>query len=510
MTRGGPIVGRRRLLGAALGAPFILSSPLVALAFEKFPFSLGVASGCPRADGVVLWTRLAPTPLEGGGMPDVAVPVRWEIAADEAFRDVVSHGVATAIAAEAHSVHVEARGLAADRAYWYRFHAGEATSAVGRTRTAPAPVSETQSLRIAVASCQHFEHGYFVAYRHLAEAADLVLHLGDYIYERSWGHRLVRRHEAAVPTSLPEYRDRYALYKGDADLQRAHAAAPWIVTWDDHEVDNDYTNDRSPGMRGRQVFLRRRAAAYQAWWEHMPVPRSMAPQGASAQIYGQHRFGDLIDLFVLDDRQYRNDHACADGRGGDALFTDCAERLDPSRTMLGETQERWLGEALSRPGAAWTFIAQQTLMAEADRGGSPPRYWMDGWDGYPAARRRLLDGLGARPGGSAVVLGGDVHSFMVTDLKPTPADPAVVATEFVTSSITAEGPAPDRTAKLQERNPHIRYARSDARGYLLVELGRRSCVAHLEAVRDVANPDSGTHRLASFAVERGRPGAVPL
>jgi alkaline phosphatase D len=510
--RHGCALARRRFLigaGAVLGAPFIASRTFAAPAFAVDPFALGVASGCPRPDGVVLWTRLAPAPLDGGGMPDMRIEVAWEIATDPAFARVVARGTAPAIAAEAHSVHVEVMGLAPDRPYWYRFHAGDATSPVGRTRTASAPGAPSRAHRFAVASCQHYEHGHFAAYRHMAaEDLDLVLHLGDYIYERSWGQRRVRRHNAAVPTELAEYRDRYALYKSDPDLQAAHAAGPWVAIWDDHEVDNDYTNDRSPGMSDRELFLRRRAAAYQAWWEHMPVPRAMAPQGPSARIYAQYRFGHLIDLLLLDDRQYRAHHACSGGRGGSALFTDCGERLDPSRSMLGGAQERWLADALARPGARWTLIAQQTLMAEVNRGGEPPIYWMDGWDGYPAARQRLIERVEARPGASAIVLGGDVHTFMVNDLKREAACP-VVASEFVTSSITSEGPAPERVNQIRQVNPHVKYARGDRRGYLLLELIPGACVVHLESIEDVSDSAAAKQRLASFVVEAGRPGAVP-
>jgi alkaline phosphatase D len=511
-----PVLARRRFLigtGTALAAPFILRRAFAAPRFSADPFSLGVASGCPRPNGVVLWTRLAPAPLEGGGMLDAPVEAAWEVAADDRFAQIVARGSAIATGASAHSVHVEVDGLLPDRFYWYRFRAGDAVSPLGRTRTAPDNGPLQRPLRMAFASCQQYEHGYFAGYRHMAgEEIDLVVHLGDYIYERSWGQRRVRRHNAAVPTSLPEYRDRYALYKSDPDLQAAHAAFPWVAIWDDHEVDNDYTNDRSPGMPDQSFFLRRRADAYRAWYEHMPVPGSMAPSGAAARIYSRYRFGDLVDLLLLDDRQYRSHHACADGRGGNALYTDCAERLDPARTMLGAEQETWLLEALARADARWTLIAQQTLMAEANRGNDGHRtYWMDGWDGYPAARQRLLDAIAAPRSSDTIVLGGDVHCFMAADLKADFASrrASIVATEFVATSITSEGPRADSLQNVLDRNEHIKFARGDLRGYALLEATPAACRVHFETLDDTADRDTPKRRLASFAVEAGRPGVQP-
>ncbi len=494
--------------GVALVAPAVVraqSRP------SRDVFSLGVASGCPRPDRVVLWTRLAPAPLEGGGMGEVPVDVTWEVAEDERFARLAARGTIRATAAEAHSVHVEVGSLRPARPYWYRFHGGGQTSPVGRTRTAPADTAKAERLRLGVASCAQYEQGWFSAYRHMAnEPLDLVVHVGDYIYEMSWGHRHVRKHDAANPTTLQEYRDRYALYKSDPDLQAAHAACPWVVTWDDHEVDNDYTNDRSPLTSDRDFFLRRRAAAYRAWYEHMPVPPSMAPNGPAIRIYDSWRFGDLVDLFLLDDRQYRSHHACAQGKGGRSLFTDCAERLDPKRTMLGAEQEAWLRDGLSRARARWTLIAQQTLMAETDRaaaGASERVYWMDGWDGYPAARQRLLDAMAARRGANHVVLGGDVHMYAVADLRS--ASGPVIASEFVGTSITSQGPSAESVRTRLARNPDLKYLRGDKRGYVVVDITPSSCQAHFEVIDDVTDPATGKRRLASFAVAAGKPGAVP-
>jgi len=507
------LVHRRRLL---IGGTAILAAPALVRAQPRpsgNPFTLGVASGCPRPDRVVLWTRLAPAPLEGGGMGATPVDVTWEIAEDERFARIAQRGTFRATAAEAHAVHVEAGGLRPARPYWYRFHGAGQTSPVGRTRTAPADGAKPDRLRLGVASCAQYEQGWYSAYRHMAnDQLDLVVHLGDYIYEMSWGQRHVRKHGTANPTTLEEYRDRYALYKSDADLQAAHAACPWVVTWDDHEVENDYTNDRSPLTSDRGFFLRRRAAAYRAWYEHMPVPPSMAPNGPNARIYDSWRFGDLVDLFLLDDRQYRSHHACAEGRGGRSLFTDCAERLDPKRTMLGAEQESWLRDGLSRARGRWTVIAQQTLMAETDRAAANAAagersYWMDGWDGYPATRQRLLDAMAARRGANHVVLGGDVHMYAVADIRA--GNGPVIASEFVGTSITSVGPSAERLRTLAARNPHLKYLRGDKRGYAVIDVTPASCQAHFEVVDDVADPKTGKRRLASFAVAAGKPGAVP-
>ena len=360
-------LARAATLSAALFTPRLLAQPR----FTQNPFSLGVASGYPQPDGIVLWTRLAPDPLNGGGMPDAAVEVAWEIADSESFGKVLRKGVERATPELAHSVHAEISGLEPARAYWYRFHCGGAASAVGHFRTAPALNATHNRLRFALASCQQYEQGYFSAYRHMArEDLDLVIHVGDYIYEASWGSNLVRSHGRAEAISLTDYRDRYALYKSDADLQAAHAAFAWLVTWDDHEVSNDYANDRSQRLDPRSAFLQRRAAAYQAYYEHMPLPAWARPRGADARIYTQASFGQLARVFMLDDRQYRSHQVCArPGRGGSNVVRpeDCPDRLSPELTLLGKEQEGWLNVALKQSTARWNIIAQQTLMARQTR-----------------------------------------------------------------------------------------------------------------------------------------------
>ena len=477
-----------------------------------FPFTLGVASGYPSPHGVVLWTRLAPDPLvPGGGMDPTPVEVRWEIARDERFADIALRGTALALPEWAHSLHVDARGLAPDRWYWFRFHAAGVTSPVGRTRTAPAADASVAKLRIAVASCQHYEHGWYAAYRHmLDDSLDLIAQVGDYIYESSFGTNPVRSHEAGEPYSLDDYRARYACYRSDADLRAAHAHHPWVSVWDDHEVENDYANDRSQKDENRAEFLARRAAAYQAYYEHMPLPPVMAPSGPSMRIYTRLPLGKLAEIFLLDDRQYRTYQPCPEpGRGGGRMIENCSERLDPSATLLGIDQERWLASSLESSSARWNLLAQQTLMAQADALAGPgERFYSDGWDGYPAARKRLLGHIASRKIKNPVVLGGDVHSFWANDLAVDfdDAKSPTVASELITTSITSRPPPEERIQTAKAENPRIHFATGTRRGYLRLEITPARLLADLRAVDDVTDPRTSCTTLASFAVEDGRPG----
>ncbi len=481
-----------------------------------FPFTLGVASGYPRPDGMVLWTRLAPQPLvPGGGMPPETIPVHWEIATEPGFQTIVGSGTAYATPAWGHAVHVEPSGLAPDREYWYRFHAGEATSPVGRTRTAPAADAWPGRLRLGVGSCQHYEQGWFVAYRHVAaDDLDLFLHLGDYIYESSARGAGVRSHGAPEPHTLEDYRRHFALYKSDPDLQAAHASCPWLVVWDDHELENDYAGDRSQNDDEPAWFLQRRAAAYQAYYEHMPLPRAMVPFGPHLRLHTRVELGQLAAFHMLDNRQYRTPQPCPrPGRAGSNLIEHCAERLDPHATMLGARQEAWLAAGLDASKARWNLLGQQTLMAQADgKPGPGGQFFSDGWDGYPAARRRLLDYLAVRRPANPVVLGGDLHSFWVSDLKPDFDDPrsSVVASEFVTTSITSGPPPEARIQTAVSEGPHIQLATGARRGYLRLELTPERLTAELRGVTSVDQPDAGCETLAAFAVEDGRPGPRPV
>jgi alkaline phosphatase D len=464
-------------------------------------FPLGVASGCPRPTSVVLWTRVGR-----------AGPVAWTIAEDESMRRVVRNGSAPAEERWANSVHVDVEGLRPGRPYWYRFTASGEASPIGRTRTAPAPTDRLSALRFAFASCAQYEQGFYAAYRHMAdEELDAVLFVGDYIYEASWGRNLVRRHTGGRCTLLHEYRERYAQYKSDPDLQAAHAAHPWILTWDDHEVTDDYTADIGPQDPDPARFLQQRAAAYQAYWEHMPLSNAMRPDGSSMRLYDRYRFGDLAELTVIDDRQYRSHHACRATLTRGKPLENCAERLDPGRTMLGAAQEAWFADGMRRASARWNVLAQQTLMAELDRGpGERHVYWADGWDGYPLARQRLLDAVAASPVKDTLVMGGDVHSFWAADLKRdfAHAGAPTVATEFVGGSITSQGPPAERVHAQMAKNPHIRAALSEVNGYGLVALDARKALVSFRTLADVRDPKSAITTARRFAVEAGRPGAV--
>lgn len=516
-NRAMPLTRREFLLRAgsiaAIGAPprlYAAAQPH----YTSNPFTLGVASGYPHASGVSLWTRLAP-PAEDA-MPLASVEVAWEVAEDDRWSKIAARGTVNAMARWGHSVHVDVTNLQPARDYWYRFRVSDAVSTTGRTRTAPRADAMAPRLRLALASCQHFEHGYFTAYRHMArEDLDLVVHVGDYIYESNVSRQRVRvrEHGTEQPQTLAEYRNRYALYKSDPDLQAAHAAFPWIVTWDDHEVQNDYANDRSHDLAPREVFLARRAAAYQAYYEHMPLPAWARPQGPDMRLHNEVAYGSLAKFFVLDTRQYRSHQVCApEGRGGSTIVRaeDCPELTDAQRTMLGAQQEAWLDERLSLTRARWNVIVQQTLMARADRRIGPGAdYWTDGWDGYPRARERLLGSIAKQRVANAIVLGGDVHMSAVADLKPDFDDTSApaIATEFVCPSITSPGPSIKRVAAILQENPHIRYANGASRGYTTLELTASRCTARIRAIASVTERDSPMRDLATYAVENGKPGA---
>jgi len=504
------MIDRRRFLQALAAAGVSRALPGCATASRAGadPFALGVASGYPHPGGMVLWTRLMGDPAPAD------VPLRWEIAADEGMKRVVAAGTVAAEAAWAHSARVEVLGLEADRWYWYRFMARDAVSPVGRTRTAPRLDSDPGRLRFAFASCQQYEQGYYGAHRQIAaDAPDLVAFLGDYIYESSWGVNHVRHHDVPEPYDLEGYRARYAQYKSDPDLRAAHAACPWIVTWDDHEVDNDYADDRPEDGMPKEQFLARRAAAYRAYYEHMPLPARMQPKGPDMRLYTQLGWGQLGRFFLLDDRQYRWWQACVrHGRTGGSNTVDvehCRSLANPNRTLLGKTQERWLDGALSDSRSRWNILAQQTLMAQFDQKPGPGRRaWTDGWDGYPAARERLLRTLAGRRIANPVVIGGDVHIFEVADLKLDFDDPAslVVASEFVGTSVTSQSWPQERLDAYLPDNPHLKLVDSRYRGYVRAEVTPRAFKAELRAMEDVQSPYAACRTLASFVVEDGRPG----
>ncbi|SNT26921.1 alkaline phosphatase D [Noviherbaspirillum humi] len=507
---------------ASLTAASVSVPGLILARTLDYPFSLGVASGSPRADSIVLWTRILPDPLNAHPLDPLPVPVRWELAGDEAFRHIVAAGSTTALPELAHSVHVDVAGLQPDRWYWYRFMLGDAVSPTGRTRTAPAPQTAHDKLRLAIASCQHWEFGHYAAHRHIAAASpDVVLFLGDYIYE--WGayelaHPAAPRRRSHETLTLDDYRARYAQYKSDPNLQAAHLAAPWIITWDDHEVANDYANDRDE-MRSAD-FLARRAAAYQAFYEHMPIRLPRMGEGplrfAHLQIYDRYDWGRLARFHVLDDRQYRSYQACQrPNAGGSNIVTrSCGELADAARTLLGPQQERWLADSLASSQAQWNFVAQQTLMAQcthtAPDKDDEERLWNDGWDGYPAARQRLFESMRRHQPSNPVMLSGDVHTFYAAELRPDFNRPSgdgnpVIATEFCGTSVTSSSRPQARTERHLVDNPHIRYGRSDKRGYMLMDVSPARIEVRFQALDNVRRADSSQKTIASFVVEDGRP-----
>ena len=506
---------RRAHLGGGLAFVGFSSVPLGArpaaarVRFAAPPFSLGVASGDPTPDGVVLWTRIAPAPLEiGGGMAPEPIEVRWEIARDERMASIIHRGRTTAVPAWAHAVHVEVDGLDPDRWYWYRFRAGDSLSAVGRTRTLPRAGAEVDRLRFAFCSCQHFEQGLYTAHRHLAgESVDLVFFLGDYIYEGPGTPGRVREHLGAEIVTLDDYRRRYAQYKQDPDLQAAHAAFPWIVTPDDHEVENNYAAAISEQNDPPEAFLLRRAAAYRAYYEHMPLRRTSMPQGPWLPIYRKFSYGALASFFVLDERQYRSDQVC--GEGVRAL---CDAALDPGRSLLGADQALWLFEGLDRSRARWNVLPQQVMLARVDQTpGTDVRHSMDQWPGYEAERRRVLEYLHTRRPANPVVLTGDIHSHWVNDLTLDPADARspVVATELVGTSMSSGGdggPLSPRAKSILAENPFVKFHHT-RRGYVSCEMRAKSMRAAYRVVDYVTKPGAPLRTEATFIVEDGRPGA---
>jgi len=526
---------RRRLLKLALAAsvpgPWRSGHVQAQPRLKDDPFALGVASG-PAAAGIVLWTRVAGDltgqikRLSGLSIdsyldarrseltrdqPDFEL--RWELAEDDAFRTIVRRGTAAAPATLAHSAHVELNDLPAAREYYYRFMLGDSVSATGRTRTPDAPASDPARLRFALASCQHYEYGHFGAYSHMREDdPQLVLFVGDYIYEGGPREKRFRVHPFPSARTLFDYRLRHALYRLDADLQRMHAHCPWLVTWDDHEVSNDYAGDtgEDPAVDARA----RRLAAYQAYYEHLPLPvATLVERFAHVRMYRAQHFGQLAACLVLDDRQYRDPQACAPtGRGGSSVVDDaaCPQRRDPARTLLGREQMAWLAQEFAQSRARWNFIVQQTLFAPLNREAGGTRFWTDGWDGYPAERARVLAAVDRTKLANPVFLGGDVHANWVCDIKQDFDDPRapLVATEFCGTSITsASGWDAARTARVAALNAHVRFADSERRGYLIGDLTRESLQVRMRVIDDARLPRPAISTLARFEVAAGRPGA---
>lgn len=503
-----PSVDRRGFLALAAGATAVtltgtqllsaLTEQAAANPLDPSPFTLGVASGDPHHDSVVLWTRLAPEPLTPtGGMDEAPVEVLWEIARDEQFREGYQSGTVTALSEDGHSVHVEATELRPDAHHWYRFTAtvdgAEVTSRTGRTRTLPAPGHRPESLSFAFASCQAWVGGAYPAWRDLAEQdLDFVIHLGDYIYETQLG-------------TLEEFRRLHALYKTSPDLREAHARFPFVTTWDDHEVQNNYAADE-PGAAGDGTpFLVRRAHAYKAYFEHLPLRAASEPEGPDMLLYRRFGFGRLAEFSVLDTRQYRDDQAQGDGRKPVG-----EESLDPSRTMTGPEQERWLLEGLSASKAQWNVIPQQTIMARFDYDLGPDLVVnLDQWDGYPAARSRILDHLVAEQVSNPIVLSGDWHTAWVNDLLADFDDPGsdVIATEFVGTSISS-GAGWDMDVRMGlTANPHVRFYNGTYRGYVRCDVTAESWRSTYRVVLNARDAASQVFTMGVWEVADGTPGA---
>ena len=516
-------INRRHLLRAfgTLGASALLtvtgglfsrsvwSQPV----FTGNPFTLGVSSGDPAPDGFVIWTKLAPKPLErGAGMPMQPVEVDWAVAGDEGMKQVVQKGKAIAHPELGHSVHVEVAGLEPLRDYFYQFTVAGEKSRVGRSRTFPRAGAPLAQLRFGVAGCQRYEAGFYTAYRRIAEERfDFVYHYGDYIYE----YRTVQPGALPYPVvrvmpgepgecfTLEDYRHRYSLHQLDADLQAAHASAPFIMSFDDHEVANNWAGDVPDKPASREAFLLRRAAAFQTWYEHMPLRRAQIPSGPDIQGYRRLLVGDLLSVNVLDTRQYRSDQPCGDG-----IKANCAEALEPNRTMLGDKQERWLYDGFRTP-SRWNLLAQQVPIMRADRNPDLAIFApsMDKWDGAVAARDRLFAAVEQSKLPNLVVTDGDVHFNCAGELKKNFADEKSVTlgVEFVATSISSLGDGYDtnnRHKALMQQDPHIKFYNAQ-RGYVRYVVTPERWQTDFQVLDKVSVPDGRMTTRRRFVVESG-------
>jgi alkaline phosphatase D len=434
------------------------------------------------------------------------------------MRKIVQRGAVLAVPELGHSVHVEVDGLRPARWYWYQFKVGNEYSQIGRTRTAP-PVASTESLRFAFVSCQHYAQGFYYAHRHLAhENVDFAVHLGDYIYEGPSTSVIQRPHLPAHEiTSIADYRIRYALYKSDPDLQAAHAAFPWLVTWDDHETENDYAgfipeNPADPADN-QPDFAARRARAYQVYYEHMPLRAAQLPSGPSLKLYRRLSFGRLLSVNVLDTRQYRSARAPATCALTERIDGYCPSALDPARTIEGEAQQAWLLEGLGQSTASWNLLANQVPFAPNDTNADVSIRTLGGekWDGYPLDRKKILDFIAARRLVNTVVITGDVHQNFVRNVPPdyVRLDAPPIATEFIGTSITSGG---DRALTTvyggNANNPHLRF-QDNHHGYVRCTVSPDLWRTDYRVVPTVVQTDDGgISTLASFVVEKGQAGAL--
>ncbi len=499
-------------VGALASVPLLSRSASAArrMAFSSDPFSQGVASGDPDATSVVLWTRLAPQPLEpGGGMPAEAVEVTWRVAEDDAMKNVVAQGQTVATVQLGHSVHVEVQGLKPDRWYWFDFACGDARSPIGRTRTLPLPGAKPEKLKFAFASCQSYEDGLYTAYEAMAkDDPELIFFLGDYIYEGKGRDGRIRKHLGDEIKSLDDYRLRYSQYHTDPMLQRMHAQCPWFVTFDDHEVDNNYANHISEEKDVDPVeFLLRRANAYQAYYEMMPLRAASLPAGPDMLLYRKASFGRLAEFFVLDTRQYRTDQPNGDGAGP---LNEAA--LDRNNTLLGKAQRDWLYRGMLSSTATWNVLAQQVMMGMVGlpREGDQLLYSMDQWGGAAYERAQLLTFMEERRIPNPVVLTGDFHVNWCADLRVDSQKPesAVVGTEFVGTSISSGGNGADKPGfhdQVCSCNPCVRFLNGE-RGYVRCTLTPQAWTSDYVVIDDITKPGGKAMTRATFAIEAGKPG----
>lgn len=514
-------LSRRRLLSVfgasaitALSIPPESGKALAQVGFRTYPFQLGVASGDPSPDGFVIWTRLAPEPFEiGYGMPMAPVAVDWEVSDAAGMRNIVAKGAAIAPPELGHAVHVEVGGLQPGRDYWYRFTVGKERSIVGRARTTPALGAALDRVRFAVAGCQHYESGYYTAYRRLAEDnPDFVFCYGDYIYEgrgaRTSGlNENVRQHFGGEIYTLDDYRRRYAQYKMDTDLQAAHAAAPWFAVWDDHETDNNWVGDLDQDGTDPKIFNLRRQAAVQAYYENMPLRASSFPVGTALQIYRRAAYGQLLNLNLLDTRQYRTDQPCNDRQSW------CDAISSPKAEVIGAAQEKWLMDGLTGSKATWNVLAQQIMVMDLDRDpGEGVIVNPDSWAGYRIPRGRLLQKIKDAKVANPVVLTGDEHQNFAGDLwvDGVKHEGAPIASEFVVTSITSGGDGVDQTAsfaKIQAANPQLKFNNSQ-RGYAICDVTPKAFVTEFKVLDAVTRRDGKLSTRAKWALEAGKPGIV--
>jgi len=518
-----PLFARRTIVAAGLGLAASAGVGRAAVmtlqrhVFRTDPFTLGVAAGDPAPDGFVIWTRLAPNPLmTDGDMPPIDVPVAWEIAEDPQFRRIALRGEGRALATLAHAVHVEVAGLLPQRPYWYRFVApGNLVSPVGTARTLPATGTNVARVRIASVGCQNFERGYYTAYRHLSEERDIdaVFHYGDYIYEFApRADQIVRRHWGGETLTLDDYRLRYSQYKLDRDLQAAHASAAFIMSFDDHEIDDNWAGDRGKDGGQRAEFAARKTAAFQAWYEHVPVRRRFRPDVPGGRSYRRFDFGTLMRMHVLDTRSFRSPQLCEAPDMSRADQSRCRPNYAAERTMLGAEQEAWLGRGLDN-AMGWNFVAQQVLMMTYDArkdGETKPRIGTDNWGGYPHARRRFIDAVAQRGLTNVVIGSGDMHQNLIGALPSRPEDPTSkpIASEFLATSITSNGTGGARYPGEEhalDYNPNVKLL-NNQRGYHLYSVDRREWQADVRVVDQVHRPDGVIVTLARFAVDPREPG----